>query len=108
MDSVRTTLLFTVTFTTAPPQMLGKTPLGDRRVVVVTGGSFEGPRLRGTVEPGGTDWSLARPDGALQLDVRLCLKTDDGALIGMTYRGYRHGPAAVIERLNRGENVDPS
>lgn len=108
MNDVRTALLFTVTFTTAPPQMLGKTPLGDRRIVVVTGGSFEGPKLRGTVEPGGTDWILARPDGALQLDVRLSLKTDDGALIGMSYRGYRHGPAAVIERLNRGEKVDPS
>ncbi|HXP72631.1 MAG TPA: DUF3237 domain-containing protein [Stellaceae bacterium] len=108
MSDVRTTLLFTVKFLTAPPQMLGKTPIGDRRIVVVTGGSFEGPKLRGTVEPGGTDWILLRPDGALQLDVRLCLKTDDGALIGMTYRGYRHGPPAVIERLNRGDTVDPS
>lgn len=108
MNDVRTALLFTVTFTTAPPQLLGKTPLGDRRIVVVTGGSFEGPKLRGTVEPGGTDWILARPDGALQLDVRLCLKTDDGALIGMSYRGYRHGPTAVIDRLNRGEKVDSS
>ena len=36
------------------------------------------------------------------------LRTDDGALIGMTYQGFRHGPAAVIERLNRGEPVDPS
>jgi hypothetical protein len=44
----------------------------------------------------------------LQLDVRLTLKTEDGALIGMTYRGFRHGPPAVIERLNRGETVDPS
>jgi hypothetical protein len=51
---------------------------------------------------------LARPDGALQLDVRLTLKTDDGEIIGMNYRGFRHGPAAVIERLNRGEIVDPS
>jgi len=108
MSDVQTALLFTVTFLTAPPQMLGKTPLGERRIVVVTGGRFEGPRLHGTVEPGGTDWILLRPDGALQLDVRLSLKTDDGALIGMTYRGYRHGPPAVIDRLNRGEPVDPS
>jgi hypothetical protein len=108
MRDVETTLLFTVTFLTAPPQMLGKTPLGERRIVVVTGGRFEGPRLRGTVEPGGTDWILLRPDGALQLDVRLSLKTDDGALIGMSYRGYRHGPPAVIDRLNRGETVDPT
>ena len=108
MSDVRTTLLFNITLATAPPQMLGKTPLGDRRIVAVTGGSFEGPKLRGTVEPGGSDWIILRPDGALQLDVRLSLKTEDGALIGMTYRGFRHGPPAVIERVNRGETVDPS
>ena len=65
-------------------------------------------RPKGTVEEGGSDWLLLRPDGVLQLDVRLTLKTDDGALIGMTYRGYRHGPAEVIDRLNRGEEVDPA
>ncbi len=108
MSDVRTTLLFTIKLGAAPPQMLGTTPLGDRRIVAVTGGSFEGPKLRGTVEPGGSDWILARPDGALLLDVRLSLRTDDGALIGMSYRGYRHGPPAVIERLNRGEAVDAS
>ena len=108
MSDVRTTLLFTIKLQAAAPQMLGKTPLGERRVVPVTGGHFEGPRLKGTVEPGGSDWILARPDGSLRLDVRLTLKTDDGALIGMTYAGIRHGPPAVIERLGRGEAVDPS
>lgn len=109
MSDVRTTLLFTLKMTAAAPQMLGRTPLGDRRIVAVTGGAFEGPKLRGkVVEQGGSDWILARPDGSLQLNVRVTLKTDDGALIGMSYQGYRHGPAAVIERLNRGEAVDPS
>ncbi len=105
---VRTTPLFTVTLKVPKIQNLGKTPLGERRVGIVGGGSFEGPKLSGTVEEGGSDWILVRPDSALQLDVRLTLKTNDGHLIGMTYRGYRHGPAAVIERLNRGEPVDPS
>ncbi len=105
---VRTAPLFTITLKVPTIQNLGKTPLGERRVAVVAGGSFEGPKLKGTAEPGGSDWILARPDGALQLDVRLTLKTDDGQLIGMTYGGFRHGPAAVIDRLNRGEKVDPS
>ena len=72
------------------------------------GGTFQGERLRGTVLPGGADWIIVRGDGATTLDVRLVLETDDKALIGMTYRGMRHGPAAVMERLNRGEMVDPS
>ncbi|HEX6841938.1 MAG TPA: DUF3237 domain-containing protein [Stellaceae bacterium] len=105
---VRTTPLFTVSLKVTKIQNLGPTPLGERRIGIVSGGSFEGPKLRGSVEEGGSDWILARPDGALQLDVRLTLKTDDEQLIGMTYRGVRHGPAAVIERLNRGEPVDAS
>ena len=46
---------------------------------------------------------MLRPDGVLQLDVRLTLQTDDGQLIYMTYRGHRHGPADVMDRLGRGE-----
>jgi hypothetical protein len=108
MAEIRTAPLFSVTLKVAEIQNLGKTPLGERRIGVVEGGSFEGPKLKGTVMKGGSDWILIRPDGATQLDVRLTLKTHDGEIIGMTYRGLRHGPAAVIERLNRGEKVDPS
>ena len=84
-------------------QPIGATPGGNRRIGLVAGGTFEGKRLHGTVLPGGADWIMVRPDGATTLDVRLVLQTDDGATIGMTYRGMRHGPAAVMERLNRGD-----
>lgn len=88
---------------------LGDTPYGGRRVAAVVGGTFEGDRLRGEVLPqAGSDWLLQRADGVLMLDVRLMLRTDDGALIGMAYRGMRHGPPDLAERLARGENVDPS
>jgi hypothetical protein len=108
MAEIRTTLLFTLTLKVGQVQMLGKTTFGERRVGIVGGGSFEGPKLKGTVLEGGSDWILARADGVLQLDVRLTLKTADEQLIGMTYRGLRHVPAAVIDHLNRGERVDPS
>jgi hypothetical protein len=107
MSDVRTAPLFTITLDVGKIQNLGKTPLGERRVALVLGGSFEGPRLKGRVLEGGSDWLLTRPDGATQLDVRLTLETHDGAIIGMTYRGYRHGPQAVMDRLNRGDAVDP-
>ena len=61
-----------------------------------------------TVLPGGADWIIGRPDGSTTLDVRIVLETDDRAAIGMTYRGMRHGPAAVMERVNAGVFVDPS
>ena len=68
------------------------TPGHDRRVGVITGGSFEGERLRGKILPGGSDWQSLRSDGTLTLDVRCIMETEDGHLIGMTYRGMRHGP----------------
>src|SRR5712692_9085684 len=108
MTEIRTEFLFTIVIAVAAPQILGVTPLGERRNVAVIGGTFAGKRLRGTILPGGSDWIVVRADGVWQLDVRLPLQTDDGALINMTYKGFRHGPAAVLDRLNRGETVDPS
>ena len=108
MAELRTAHLFTLSLTVAGMQPVGATPSGTRRIGLVAGGSFTGPRLSGTVLPGGADWIMIRPDGVTTLDVRLVLQTADGAAIGMTYRGLRHGPAAVMARLDRGEAVDPS
>jgi len=91
-----------------PPQKLGAVPQGTRVIAAIAGGTFEGPRLRGKVLPGGGDWTLLRPDGVLELDLRITLETDDGALIGMSSFGLRHGPAEVLAALSRGEPVDPS
>src|SRR5438128_1816525 len=71
-------------------------------------GRFEGERLRGKIITGGSDWQSLRSDGAITINVRLVMQTDDGALIGMTYLGMRHGPKEVMDRLARGENVSPS
>lgn len=86
---------------------LGDTPLGRRRIATVTGGEFDGERLKGTVAgaPAG-DWLLQRNDGVTVLDVRLTLRTDDGEHIYMSYRGVRHGPAEVMARMAAGEPVD--
>ena len=100
--------LMTVKIAAAPPQKLGTVPHGIRSIVPVTGGDFEGPRLRGKVLPGGGDWLLLRPDGVLELDLRITLETEDHALIYMTFQGLRHGPADAIAALGRGEIVDPA
>lgn len=108
MAEIRTAHLFTLKLTVAGMQPIGQIPGGNRRIGLVAGGTFEGERLRGTVLPGGADWLMARSDGATTLDVRLVLQTEDSASIGLTYRGIRHGPPDVIDRLNRGEPVDPA
>ena len=101
--------LFTLSLELHPIQVLGATPYGQRRIAPVSGGSFTGDRLRGSVLPhAGSDWLLERADGASQLDVRLTLATDSGALIGMTYRGVRHSAPEVAARIARGESVEPS
>jgi hypothetical protein len=68
-------------------QPIGKTAAGIRGVYPVDGGTFEGGRLRGTVNPGGADWVTMRSDAMMLIDVRLSLKTDDDATIGMIYSG---------------------
>ena len=108
MTDICTKHLMTMALTVGGLQAIGATPAGNRRIGLVSGGAFKGERLRGTVLPGGADWLMDRSDGATTLDVRLALETEDKALIGMTYRGLRHGPAAVMARINRGEKVDPS
>ena len=100
--------LMTVRIAAAPPQKLGTVPHGIRSIVPVTGGDFDGPRLRGKVLPGGGDWLLLRADGVLELDLRITLETDDHALIYMKFQGLRHGPPEVLAALARGESVDPS
>ena len=100
--------LMTVRIAAAPAQKIGTVPHGTRLIVPVTGGDFEGPRLRGKILPGGGDWLLLRADGILELDLRITLETDDHALIYMTFQGLRHGPADAIAALGRGEVVDPA
>jgi hypothetical protein len=108
MPELPTTHLMTLTLSVAGMQPIGATPNGGRRVGLVAGGKFEGPKLKGTVLPGGADWIIARPDGSTTLDVRIVLETDDKAPIGMTYRGMRHGPEAVMAKVNADQFVDPA
>ncbi len=80
--------LFTITAYTGDRKVIQNGPAGTRVIVPVTGGTFEGEKLKGTVaEAPGGDWVTARPDGSVKLDVRLLLQTDDGAAILMTYLG---------------------
>ncbi len=100
--------LMTLHVVVPPPQRLGAVPHGTRVIALITSGTFEGPRLRGRVLPGGGDWTLLRSDAVLELDLRITLETDDGALISMTSFGLRHGRPEVLAALARGESVDPS
>jgi hypothetical protein len=106
---MNTRLLMTLHVKVLTSQNIGAVPHGTRRTAPIIGGDFVGPRLRGTVLPGGSaDWLLLRADGVLELDLRITLRTNDGVLISMKSFGLRHGPPDVIAAIGRGETVDPS
>ena len=109
MPELKSRHLFTITMNLPPTLELGDTPAGQRRVFIVSGGQFAGDRLQGEVLPqASSDLLLVRKDGTSQQDVRLILRTDDGGLILMTYRGVRHASPEANARIARGEQVAPS
>lgn len=85
---------------------IGQTPAGQRRIATVTGGTFTGERLNGIVIPG-NDWVIIRPDGVMVIDVRLTLRTADGALVYLVYQGrFIAAPDAMVE-FSRGARLNP-
>jgi len=86
---------------------MGPAPLGERRVVTILGGTFQGPAMRGRVISG-ADWQIVRSDGVLELDARYALRDDRGGIVQVISQGYRHGPPEIMARLARGEEPDPT
>jgi len=92
----------------AEPQVVGPTLQGERRIVPILGGEVSGPLLQGRILPGGADWQVVCADRTSLLEARYTVKTDDGALVYVRNFGIRHGPPEVLDRLARGEDVDPA
>jgi hypothetical protein len=97
---------FEVRAEVADPTVVGQVPNGLRRIIDIVGGTFEGPRLKGKVLPGGADWQIIKEDGFTEVDARYTLQTDAGDLIYVTNLGIRHAAPEVMRRLNAGETVD--
>ena len=87
---------------------LGRTPYGERRIIDILGGTVCGPRLQGRILPGGADWQIVRSDGAADISARYTIESETGALVLVASDGLRHGRPEVLERLARGDSVDPS
>jgi hypothetical protein len=84
-------------------------PRGERRIAPVSGGYFEGPKMKGKVLSFGADWLVIRPGGEWEIDVRITLETDDGEFIYAYYRGIIDISASVLDKIyGSGSYVDPS
>lgn len=109
MTELQSRHLFTITMKLPPTLDLGDTPAGNRRIFTVSAGQFAGDRLRGEVLPqASSDLLLLRADRSYQQDVRLLMRTDDEAVILMTYRGVRHASHEIDARVARGQQVSPA
>jgi hypothetical protein len=89
-----------------PPVNVGAGPAGSRQIFDVTGGSLEGPRLKGRLQPSGADWMLMGPDGVGRLDVRGTFETDDGAHIYVQYHGVLVLNDKVAQALASGGELE--
>jgi hypothetical protein len=105
----RLTMIFRLEASLGEALEIGEVAQGRRRIVPLTGGTFAGPELNGTLLPGASaDWQILLPDGSALGDVRLTLQTDHGVLLYVRSQGVRHGSPEVLARLSRGEEVDAS
>lgn len=104
MSELKSKFLMRFEATLKPTLTVGGGALGLRAIADVTGGTFEGPRMKGTIVPSGADWFIINPAlGIINIDVRATLQTDDGANIFTTYNGRIAVPPEKF-----GELFDPS
>ena len=99
---------FTAHVTLAPPVELGAVEGGRRRFIAITGGTVDGPLLKGEVLPGGGDWQTIASGGLTQVEAKYFLKAADGTVIEVSNPGVRVASAEVTEQLAHGVPVDPS
>jgi hypothetical protein len=103
------TQVYRLEATVGEPLDVGDIAQGRRRIIPLTGGTFTGPNLNGTLLPGvSADWQIVLPDGTALGDIRYTLQTDGGDLLYVQSRSVRHGSAEVLARLGRGDDVDAS
>ena len=106
--TLATEFVFRLSVDVAAPVTVGETGLGVRRQIAINGGTLKGPGMAGKILPGGADFQIIRPNGLIDLVARYVVAMDDGALIYVENTGIRTGPREALERLQRGEAVDPA
>ncbi|MCV0393788.1 MAG: DUF3237 domain-containing protein [Rhizobiaceae bacterium] len=108
MTTIQTRHLCDLDVKLGQPIELGAGPRGRRRIIPIVGGTVTGERLSGRILDLGADWQTIFTDGSAELDTRYAMETHDGATIDIRNFGFRHGPPDVLEKLAKGEQVDPS
>jgi hypothetical protein len=108
MPTVETAYVFTITASIGAVTVAGDVGHGIRRIIPITGGEVRGERVNGRVLPFGADFQIIRPNELIELEAKYAFETDDGATIYVENRGIRFGPMHLLEKMKRGEPVDPA
>src|ERR1700742_2074056 len=104
---LETRYAFTITAEIGAVTSAGEIGTGVRRIIPITGGAVKGEGINGKVCPFGADFQIIRPNELIELEARYAFETDDGALVYVENKGLRFGPVELLQKLKRGEPVDP-
>jgi len=105
--ALQTKYVFTITVHIGGVTSAGDIGHGVRRIIPITGGEVRGEGISGKVCAFGADFQIIRPNELIELEAKYTFETDDGAVIYVENRGIRFGHVELLQRLNRGESVDP-
>lgn len=104
---LETRYAFTITAEIGAVTSAGEIGSGIRRIIPITGGEVKGEGINGKVCPFGADFQIIRPNELIELEARYAFETDDGAVVYVENKGLRFGPIDLLQKLKRGEPVDP-
>jgi hypothetical protein len=102
-----TKYVFTITVRIGEVTSAGDIGTGVRRIIPITGGEVKGEGINGKVCAFGADFQIIRPNELIELEAKYAFETDDGAVIYVENKGLRFGPVDLLQKLKRGEPVDP-
>ena len=106
--ALRTKYVFSLAIKVGAPIVAGDLGHGIRRIIPITGGEVFGPGIKGTIFPCGADFQIIRPNGLTELEAKYGFEMDDGAIVYIENVGIRFGPKALLDRIAKGETVDPA
>jgi hypothetical protein len=106
--ALKTKCVFSLAIKVGAPIVAGDLGHGIRRIIPITGGEVFGPGIKGTIFPHGADFQIIRPSGLTELEAKYAFAMDDGAIVYIENVDIRFGPKPLLERIARGETVDPA